>query len=291
MNSHRVVVTGLGAVTPLANNAPQFWQSLLAGKNGIAEITHFDASQFETRIAGELKGYHPPESIPRKDLRRMARFTQFALSAAFEAIEHAKIETKQLNPFRIGVSIGCGIGGLDIVEEQKQNLINKGPRRVSPLLVPMFIPNMAAGQVAIHTGAQGPCTCPVTACASAAHAIGDAYRIIQRGEADIMLAGGTEAAITPLSMAGFISAKTLSQNNAKPETASRPFDLERDGFVMGEGAGVLVLESWEHAKQRQAPIYAELVGYGMTNDAYHITAPDPQANGLIEALKRALNEG
>lgn len=286
----RVVVTGLGAVTPLGNSAPEFWKALLAGHNGISRITHFDPAEFETQIAGEVRHFKAPATIPHRDLRRMARFTQFALSATLEALDRAQLSLKEFDPFRLGVTLGCGIGGLDIVEQQHQILQSKGPRRVSPLLVPMFIPNMAAGQVAIHTGARGPNSCPVTACASAAHAIGEAYRILQRGDADIMITGGTEAAITPLSMAGFISARTLSQRNAEPDRASRPFDRERDGFVMGEGAGVLILETRAHALKRKAPILAEVVGYGMSNDAFHITAPDPDATGLIRAIQNALHD-
>ncbi len=289
MSQQRVVVTGMGVISPLGQDVQTFWQALLAGQNGISEIERFDASAFETRIAGSVKDFKLPAQIPHIDARRMARFTQFAVAAALQALEQAGVVVAELaDPYRIGVSIGCGIGGLDIVEEQHLNLISKGPRRVSPLLVPMFIPNMAAGQVAIHTGAQGPNICPVTACASAAHAIGEAYRIIQRGEADLMIAGGTEAAITRLSMAGFISAKTMSTHNQNPAAASRPFDRDRDGFVMGEGAGLLLLESLESAQQRQATIFAELVGFGMTNDAFHITAPMPEGQGLARAMQTAI---
>lgn len=289
MTQQRVVVTGMGVISPLGQDVDRFWQGLLAGENGISVIEQFDTSAYETRIAGSVKNFALPPQIPHKEARRMARFTQFAVAAALQALEHAGVVVADLpDPYRIGVSMGCGIGGLDIVEQQHHNLLNKGPRRVSPLLVPMFIPNMAAGQIAIHTGAQGPNICPVTACASAAHAIGEAYRIIQRGEADLMIAGGTEAAITPLSMAGFISAKTMSTQNQDPAAASRPFDRDRDGFVMGEGAGVLLLESLESASQRQATIYAELVGFGMTNDAFHITAPMPEGQGLARALETAI---
>lgn len=289
IKQQRVVVTGLGVISPLGQDLNSFWQGLLAGKNGISAIEHFDASAFETRIAGSVKDFVLPAQIQHKEARRMARFTQFAVAAALQALEQAGVVVaEQADPYRIGVSIGCGIGGLDIVEQQHLNLINKGPRRVSPLLVPMFIPNMAAGQVAIHTGAQGPNICPVTACASAAHAIGEAYRIIQRGEADLMIAGGTEAAITPLSMAGFISAKTMSTRNQDPAAASRPFDRDRDGFVMGEGAGLLILESLDSARQRQATILAEVIGFGMTNDAFHITAPMPEGRGLARAMQTAI---
>lgn len=288
--SQRVVVTGLGVVSPLGNSHADFWAALLAGRNGIGVIDRFDTTGFETRIAGQVNHFQLPAQIEHKEARRMARFTQFAVAAASEALAHARVEMAQLDPYQVGVTMGCGIGGLNIVEEQYQILQTKGPRRVSPLLIPMFIPNMAAGQVAIFTGAKGPNTCPVTACASAAHAIGDAYRILQRGEAEIMLAGGTEAAITPLSLAGFIAARTMSTRNGDPEHASRPFDRDRDGFVMGEGAGVLVLETLASAQRREVPILAEMVGYGMTNDAYHITAPAPEGEGLGVAMARALSE-
>lgn len=284
----RVVVTGLGVVSPLGNDVVSFWRKLLAGENGISEITRFDASLYDTRIAGQVEGFQLPDCVERKDARRMARFTQFAVSASLQALESAQVDMREMDPFRVGVILGCGIGGLDIVEQQYEILQRKGPKRVSPLLVPMFIPNMAAGQVAIQTGARGPNTCPVTACASAAHAIGDAFRVLQRGEADIMLAGGTEAAITPLSVAGFISARTMSTRNQDPEHASRPFDRSRDGFVMGEGSGMIVLETLDSAQRRGVPILAEIVGYGMTNDAYHITAPTPDGSGLVEAIQRAL---
>jgi len=290
MPSPRVVITGLGVVSPLGQQVDAVWQALLAGSNGIRSLSAFDATAYDTRIAGEVPDFQLSAQVEHKDARRMARFTQFAVTAAFDALAMAQVQLASLDPYRLGVTIGCGIGGLDIVEQQHQILQQKGPRRVSPLLVPMFIPNMAAGQVAIQTGAQGPNTCPVTACASAAHAIGDAFRIIQRGEADIMIAGGTEAAITPLSMAGFISARTMSTRNESPELASRPFDRDRDGFVMGEGAGVLILESLASARRREVPILAELVGYGMTNDAYHITAPGPDGLGLVEAMRRALKD-
>ncbi|MGV3523560.1 MAG: beta-ketoacyl-ACP synthase II [Candidatus Sericytochromatia bacterium] len=288
--SQRVVVTGLGVVSPLGNNHADFWAALLAGRNGIGLIDRFDTTGFETRIAGQVHDFQLPPQVGYKDARRMARFTQFAVAAAVEALAHARVEIAQHDPYQVGVTMGCGIGGLDIVEEQYQILKTKGPRRVSPLLIPMFIPNMAAGQVAIHTGVKGPNTCPVTACASAAHAIGDAYRILQRGEAEIMIAGGTEAAITPLSLAGFIAARTMSTRNDDPEHASRPFDRDRDGFVMGEGAGVLILETLASAERRGVPILAEMVGYGMTNDAHHITAPAPEGEGLGVAMARALSE-
>lgn len=289
MKTCRVAVTGLGVVSPLGQSVEGFWQRLLAADNGIGPITAFDTEAYETRIAGEVKDFQLSPRIEHKEARRMARFTQFAVTAACDALAQARLTPGEwADARRVGVTIGCGIGGLDIVEQQHSILQQKGPKRVSPLLVPMFIPNMAAGQVAIVTGAKGPNTCPVTACASAAHAIGDAFKILQRGEADIMIAGGTEAAITPLSVAGFISARTMSHRNESPELASRPFDRDRDGFVMGEGAGILILETFESAQQRGVPILAELVGYGMSDDAYHITAPGPEGDGLVDAMQRAL---
>lgn len=286
---HRVVVTGMGVVSSLGQTIDTFWSNLSAGQSGISPIVGWDTTDYSTTIAGQVHNFVLTESINHRDARRMARFTQFAVTAAESALAHANLDPHKLeDPFRLGVTLGCGIGGIDVIEEQHTRLQEKGPRRVSPLFIPMFIPNMAAGQVAIHLNAKGPSTCPVTACASAAHAIGDAFRVLQRGEADFMLTGGTEAAISPLSIAGFISAKTLSKHNTDPQTASRPFDRERDGFVMGEGAGVLVLETLESALARGATIYAEMKGYGMSNDAHHITAPDPEGKGLIKAMSQAL---
>lgn len=289
--SHRVVVTGMGVVSSLGQDVDTFWQNLLAGKSGISAIQGWDTQDYPTTIAGQIHDFALTASIIPRDARRMARFTQFAVTAAEAALCHAGVKVSELDdPFRLGVTLGCGIGGIDVVEEQHAKLQAKGPRRVSPLFIPMFIPNMAAGQVSIHLGAKGPSTCPVTACASAAHAIGDAFRILQRGEADIMITGGTEAAISPLGIAGFVSAKTLSKRNDDPQAASRPFDRERDGFVMGEGAGVLILETLESALSRGATIYAEIKGYGMTSDAHHITAPDPEGKGLIRAMEAALKD-
>ena len=288
-NLQRVVVTGMGVVSSLGQQVETFWQRLLAGDSGISPIVGWDMEDYATTIAGQVHDFALTDSIIPRDARRMARFTQFAVTAAEAALEHAGVQV-EADPFRVGVALGCGIGGIDVVEEQHAKLQEKGPRRVSPLFIPMFIPNMAAGQVSIHVGARGPSTCPVTACASAAHAIGDAFRILQRGDADIMITGGTEAAISPLGIAGFIAAKTLSRRNAEPEAASRPFDRERDGFVMGEGAGVLILETLASAQARNATIYAEMKGYGMSSDAHHITAPDPDAKGLIHAMAEALKD-
>lgn len=290
MTPQRVVVTGLGAVSPLGNTAPAMWEQLLAGANGTGPITAFDASAYSTRIAAEVKDFEIAAQVERKDARRMARFTQFAINASLEALAHSGLSIDEHNAPEVGVSLGCGIGGMEIIEEQHHKLIEKGPKRVSPLMVPMFIPNMAAGQVAIYTGAKGPNVCPVTACASASHALGEAFKIIQRGDAQVMIAGGTEAAITPLSIAGFCSARTMSGRNESPELASRPFDVDRDGFVMGEGSGMLVLESLASAQARGATIYAEMLGYGMTADAYHITAPTPDGSGIARAMQLALKD-
>lgn len=285
----RVVVTGMGVVSSLGQDVERFWQRLLAGESGISSIVGWDTQDYTTTIAGQVHDFCMSDRVIPRDARRMARFTQFAVTAAESALKHAGVEVAA-DPFRVGVALGCGIGGIDVVEEQHAKLQEKGPRRVSPLFIPMFIPNMAAGQVSIHVGARGPSTCPVTACASAAHAIGDAFRILQRGDADIMITGGTEAAISPLGIAGFIAAKTLSKRNDAPESASRPFDRDRDGFVMGEGAGVLILETLASAQARNATIYAEMKGYGMSSDAHHITAPDPEAKGLIRAMSEALRD-
>lgn len=286
----RVVVTGAGVVSPIGNCLKDFWQNLLAGVNGIGPIQRFDASGFPTRIAGEIKDFDVHHWIGHKEARRMAAFTQYAVVAALEALKEANLRIDAHNAEQIGVSLGCGIGGMQVIEDQHRILLEKGPHRVSPLFIPMFIPNMAAGQVAIQTGARGPNNCPVTACASASHAIGDAFRILQRGEAQAMITGGTESAITPLSMAGFASAKTMSTRNDSPAQASRPFDRQRDGFVMGEGAGILLLETLRHAQARGARILAEVAGFGMTGDAHHITAPAPDGEGLVRAMRSALRD-
>lgn len=287
---HRVVVTGTGVISPLGQNTPVFWQNLLAGQNGIGTIQAFDASLYDTQIAAEVHDFDILPLIEKKNARRMARFTQFVIAATAEALQQSALVISPENCQRVGVNVGCGIGGLQIVEEQHNLLREKGPNRVSPLFIPMFIPNMAAGQVAIFTGAKGPNSCVVTACASATHAIGEAFRLLQRGDADAMLTGGTESAITPLSMAGFCAARTMSTRNEHPDKASRPFDLERDGFVMGEGSGMLVLETLAHAQARGATILAELTGYGATGDAYHITAPEPSGEGIGQAMTLAMQD-
>ena len=287
----RVVVTGLGAITPIGNNLSQYWEGLMAGRNGIAPITLFDASRHDCQIAGEVKGFDPHDYLERKDAKRMDRFAQFAIAASKQALADANFTINDLNAEQVGVIIGTGIGGLNVLEEQHTVLMNRGPSRCSPFMIPMMIANMAAGLTAIHTGAKGPNVCPVTACAAGSNAVGDAFRMIQRGYAQAMICGGTEAAITPLSFGGFSSAKALTGRNDSPETASRPFDRDRDGFVMGEGAGILILEELEHALSRGAKIYGEIVGYGMTCDAYHITSPPEGGTGAARAMQLAMKDG
>ncbi|MGC9502875.1 beta-ketoacyl-ACP synthase II [Baaleninema sp.] len=286
----RVVVTGLGAITPIGNTAEEFWQAAIDGRNGIGPITHFDPSKHACRIAGEVKGYDPHDYIDRKEAKRMARFAQFAVSASQQALADANFTIDDLNAEQIGVIIGTGVGGLKVMEDQQETYLNRGPSRVSPFTVPMMIANMAAGLTAIHTGAKGPNSCPVTACAAGSNAVGDAFRLIQQGYAQAMLCGGTEAAVTPLAVAGFASAKALSTRNDDPSRASRPFDAERDGFVIGEGSGILLLEELEFALSRGAKIYGEIVGYGMTCDAYHMTSPVPGGAGAARAIQLALKD-
>lgn len=286
----RVVVTGLGAVTPIGIGKEEFWQSLLAGKSGIGKITRFDASEYTTQIAGEVKGFEPAQFIDKKEAKRMDRFTQFAVAASKMAFDDSGIHLETEDRTRIGTMIGTGIGGMDSLNEQYQNLFDKGPSRISPFFIPMMIGNMAAGQTSITFGLQGPCSCITTACATGTNAIGDAFKVIQRGDADVMVAGGTEAAISPIAVAGFCSMKALSTRNDEPEKASRPFDKDRNGFVMGEGAGVVILESLEHALARGAHIYAEIIGYGFNADAYHITAPAPEGVQAAKCMEMALKD-
>ena len=285
---HRVVVTGLGAVTPIGNDVPTYWEGLSTGKNGVAPITLFDAARHACRFAAEVKGFDPSGSIEPKEAKRWDRFCQFAVVAAKQAVAHAGLTIDGRNANRIGTAIGSGVGGLLMMETQAHVLAERGPDRVSPFCVPMMIPNMATGLTAIALGAKGPSSAVATACAAGSNAIGDAYRLIQMGLADAMVCGGAESAITPLGVAGFASAKALSFRNDDPATASRPFDAERNGFVIGEGAGVIVLESLEHARARGAEILAEVVGYGMTCDAHHITSPSPGGTGGAEAMRLAL---
>ncbi|BAY88803.1 MULTISPECIES: beta-ketoacyl-ACP synthase II [unclassified Tolypothrix] len=286
----RVVVTGVGAITPIGNTPAQYWEGLLSGRNGIDFITAFDASRHDCRIAGEVKNFDPHIYLERKEAKRMDRFSQFGVSAAKQAISDARLEINELNAEQVGVIIGSGIGGLKVLEDQQTVYLNRGPDRCSPFMIPMMIANMAAGLTAIHTGAKGPNSCSVTACAAGSNAIGDAFRQIQWGYAKAMICGGCEAAITPLGVAGFAAARALSTLN-DPANACRPFDRDRDGFVMGEGAGILVLEELEHALSRGAHIYAEMVGYGMTCDAYHMTSPVPGGLGAARAIEIALKDG
>lgn len=284
----RVVITVLGAITPLGNDVDTFWDSLKKGKNGIDIIDRFDVEKFTSKMAGLVRDFDPTDYIDRKEARRMDRFTQFAVAASRAAMENADLDSKKIDAERFGVIMGTGIGGLETLEHQTNILLTKGPNRVSPFFVPMMIANMAAGQVSIAVGAKGINTTVVTACASSTNAIGEAFKAIRFGDADVILTGGCEATITPLALAGFCSMKALSTRNEDPKTASRPFDAHRDGFVMGEGAGILIMESYDHAVKRGANILAEVVGYGSTADAYHITAPAPDGEGGARAMKEAI---
>jgi len=286
----RVVITGLGAVTPIGNTTSQYWEGLRSGRNGVAGISLFDASRHACRFAAEVKDFDSSGWLEPKEAKRWDRFCQFGVVAAKQAVQHAGLSIDASNQHRVGVAIGSGVGGLLMMETQAQVLHERGPDRVSPFCVPMMIPNMATGLAAIALGAKGPSTAVATACAAGSNAIGDAFRLIQLGLADAMVCGGAESAITPLGVAGFASAKALSFRNDDPATASRPFDAERNGFVIGEGAGVLVLESLEHAQARGATVLAEIVGYGMTCDAHHITAPSPGGVGGAEAIRLAIQD-
>ncbi|MDQ0230007.1 beta-ketoacyl-ACP synthase II [Metabacillus malikii] len=286
----RVVVTGIGAVTPLGNDISTTWKRIKKGESGIAPLTRVDAEKFNVKVAGEVKDFKPDDYIDSKEARRMARFTHFAIAASKMAIQDGKINIgENVNPERVGVWIGSGIGGLDAFEEQHKRYLDKGPRRVSPFIIPMFIPDMASGRVSIEIGAKGINNCSVTACASGANSIGDAFRVIQNGDADMMVTGGAEASITEMTIAGFSNMTALS-TNPDPKTASRPFDRNRDGFVIAEGAGVLILEELDHAIARGAKIYGELIGYGATGDAFHITTPAPDGEGAQRAMKQALKD-
>lgn len=288
-NKTRVVVTGLGAITPIGNDVASFWQGLKDKKVGIAPITYFDTTDYKAKLAGEVKDFDPKKYMDPKAARRMEPFSQYAVAAAGEAIAQAGLDMEKEDPFRVGTSIGSGIGSLQAMEREHKKMLEKGPNRVNPLLVPMMISNMAVGNVAMHYGLKGKSINVVTACATGTNSIGEAFRSIQYGEADVMVAGGTESAITPLGMAGFAALTALSTND-DPETASRPFDKDRDGFVMGEGAGIVVLESLEHAQKRGAKILAEVVGYGGSNDAFHITSPAADGSGAAYAMEMALKD-
>lgn len=288
--TRRVVITGMGTVNPLAKDVPSYWKALCRGQSGIRPIEQFDTSEFKVHFGGEVKGFDPTGVIPAKSAKRLDRFTQFALVAADEAVKDSGLAFDKEDPFRCGTIIGCGIGGLNEFEEQKTRQLNDGPSRISPFVIPKMIANAAPGNISIHFGLRGPNTAVATACASAANAVGDALRTIQFGYADVMISGGTEAAITQMGLGGFISARALSSRNDAPEKASRPFDKDRDGFILSEGAGILILEELEHAKKRGANIYGELLGCGATADAHHITAPHPEGLGAIHAMKFALKD-
>jgi 3-oxoacyl-[acyl-carrier-protein] synthase II len=290
MSRRRVVITGLGTVNPVAHEVPAYWKALVAGKSGIGPVTLLDSTQFKVHFAGEVRDFHPEQVINSREVRRMDRFAQFGLYASIEATKDSGIDFAKEDPYRCGVIIGSGIGGLTELEEQHAIYIAKGPSRVGPFVVPKMIANAASGHVSIHFGLMGPNTAIATACASAAHAIGDSLRAIQYDQADVMLTGGAEAAITHMGLGGFCSARALSLRNDDPQTASRPFDKDRDGFVLSEGAGIVLLEELEHAKKRNAPIHAELLGVGSTADAYHITAPHPEGAGASRAMENALRD-
>lgn len=285
----RVVVTGVGVVSPLGSEKAVFWDHLVKGKSGVSAVENFDVSRYPCRIAGEIKDFDPTIFMDRREAKKVDRFTQLGVAAAVQAWSDSGLDKIELNKDNVGVLVGSGIGGIRTIEEQLKVLAEKGPRRVSPFLVPALIANMASGIISIIFELRGPNSTVVTACATSTHAVGDAWHIIRRGDADIMLAGGAEAAISDLAFSGFSAARALSTRNDEPEKASRPFDRERDGFVMGEGAGIVILEMLEHALARGADIYGEIVGYGMSGDGYHMTAPDPDGRGAFLCMQRALN--
>lgn len=291
MEKRRVVVTGVGLITPLGIGVEESWSGLIEGRSGIRRITHFDSSAFATQIAGEVEGFKPEEYIEPKEVKKMDRFIHFAIAASDMAMKDSGLKITEGNAEKVGVIIGSGIGGLPAIEHYHSILLEKGPRRITPFFIPMLIINLAAGNVSIKFGARGPNSAVATACATGSHAIGDAFKIIQRGDADAMIAGGSESVIAPLGIGGFNAMKALSTRNNEPEKASRPFDRDRDGFVMGEGAGIMMLESLDHALSRGAKIYAELVGYGMTADAYHITSPAPEGEGAARCMAMGLKDG
>jgi 3-oxoacyl-[acyl-carrier-protein] synthase II len=290
MEKRRVVVTGLGLVTPVGIGVRASWEALLAGRSGIGVIKTFDSSDLPVHIAGEVKDFDPLQFIEQKDVKKMDRFIHFAVAASTMAMEDSGLKITSDNAERVGVIIGSGMGGLPAIEHYHKIYLEKGHRRITPFFIPMLIINLASGQVSIRFGAKGPSSAVATACATGSHAIGDAYKVIQRGDADVMIAGGTESVITPMAIGGFAVMKALSTRNQDPERASRPFDSGRDGFVMGEGAGVVIIESLENAKKRNAKIYAEIAGYGMTSDAYHITSPAPEGAGAASCMKATLKD-
>jgi len=286
----RVVITGMGLVTPLGIGVAETWAALCAGKSGIAEITRFDTKDHETKIAGEVKGFDPEDFLPKKDAKRTQPFIAYALAAARMAMEDSKLVIDDANSNRVGVITGCGLGGLSWLEQNYAILFDKGPKRVSPFFIPLLIGNMAPGLISIHFNARGPNSSIATACAAGTHAVGDAFKTIKRGAADAMITGGVESVVTSSCVAGFNAMKALSTRNGDPQKASRPFDRDRDGFVIGEGAGILILESLEGALERGAPIYAELFGYGMSGDGYHMTAPSPDGEGAARCMQAALDD-
>jgi 3-oxoacyl-[acyl-carrier-protein] synthase II len=286
--ARRVVVTGIGLLCGIGRTAPEVWNNLLSGKSGMAPITGFDATGFPVTFAAEVKGFNPLDFMEKKEARKMGRFIHFALAAAHEAITHSGLKIGPSNAERVGVNIGSGIGGFDVIEREHSAMLQGGPRKISPFFIPGTISNLAAGQVSIRYGALGPNESTSTACTTSAHSVGNAFRTIERDDADVVIAGGAEAAITPMGVGGFAAMRALSTRNADPEHACRPFDKDRDGFVVGEGAGILVLEELEHARARDAAILAEIVGYGMSADAYHITSMAPRGEGCLRAMKNAL---
>jgi 3-oxoacyl-[acyl-carrier-protein] synthase II len=289
--NRRVVITGVGLVTPLGIGTDESWSAICSGKSGIGPITKFDTSDFNTRIAGEVKNFDPADFLPKKEANRIEPHISYSVAASLMAMEDSALKIDSSNAERIGVLIGCAMGGLASLERNIELIQKRGPRRVSPFFIPMMITNMAAGQVSIHLGAKGPNASVATACAAGTHAIGEAFNFIQKGYADAMIAGGVESVITPTSIAGFNALKALSLRNDEPQKASRPFDRDRDGFVLGEGCGILILESLDHALKRGAPIYAEIGGFGMSGDAYHITAPVPDGDGAARCMQAALDDG
>ncbi len=284
----RVVVTGVGLISPVGIGTENTWKAITAGTSGIASITQFDATDYDCKIAGEVKGFDPTNWIERKDVKKLGRFAQFAVAASQMALTDSGLKIDEANAERVGVLIGAGIGGFEVIEREYRTLMEKGPSRVSPFFIPATIINLAAGQVSIRTGAKGPNSAVATACTTGAHAIGDAFKLIQRRAADAMICGGTEAAITPLGVAGFCAMRAMSTRNQDPERASRPWDRDRDGFVIGEGGGILILEERESALRRGAPIVAEIVGYGMSSDAYHLSAPLEDGDGILRVMRNAL---
>ena len=290
MNKRRVVVTGIGMISPLGVGNKVTWEGLIEGRSGVGRITKFDATAFPCQIAGEVRGFNPEDWIEKKEIKKSDTFIHYALAAAQMAVEDAGFDPKQEDPDRVGVIIGSGIGGLPLIEEMHKKMLERGPSRISPFFIPVLIVNLASGHISIRYGCQGPSSAPATACATGAHAIGDAMKIIRHDEADVMFAGGSEAVISALAVGGFSAMRALSTRNDEPERASRPWDAQRDGFVMGEGAGILILEELEHARARGARIYCEITGYGMTSDAFHITSPSEDGHGMARVMVRALKD-